>query len=150
VTDPTPQSGAALRVERTFDAPAQAVFDAWTNPEVMRRWWSAGDAEWKNTLAEADLRVGGRIRIAMRTPSGDDYAASGEFTEIDPPERLAFTWAWDGGDSRETLIELDFRERDGTTTVVLTHSGLSGEDSVRGHTGGWEEALDKLGRALES
>ena len=139
-----------LRIERTFQAPAEAVFDAFTNEEVLRRWFHAAH-DWETTEAEVDLRVGGAVRVVMRNPHKDEeYGGGGRYTEVEPPTRLAFTWTWDGGDSPETLIELDFRERDGATTVVLTHSGLSGEESVRGHTGGWEEALDHLGRELEA
>ena len=87
--------GLVLRIERTFDAPAQAVFDAWTSEEVMRRWFHA-DPEWETPSAEVDLRVGGRLRVVMRDPKvGEDHGASGEYTVIDPPQRLVFTWVWD-------------------------------------------------------
>jgi uncharacterized protein YndB with AHSA1/START domain len=147
MTDSPSQSPTVLRVERTYRAPAQAVFDAWTNPEVMRRWWHAG-TDWENTLAEVDLRVGGRYRVSMRTPDGQEYSASGEYTEVRPPERLAFTWTWAGEDSAETLIEIEFSEAGGATTVVLTQSGLRDEDSKRRHARGWEEALDNLARKV--
>jgi uncharacterized protein YndB with AHSA1/START domain len=135
----------SLRVERTFDAPAQAVFDACTSPEVMKRWWHAGP-DWETTIAEVDLRVGGAFRISMRRPDGREHTASGEYTVVDPPRRLAFTWTW--ADPRDTpgesLVELDFAERDGATTVVLRHSGLPDADAVRSHTEGWEEVLANL------
>ena len=54
-------------MERTFEAPAQAVFDAWTSEEVMRRWWHA-EHDWETTVAEVDLRVGGEVRVVMRNP----------------------------------------------------------------------------------
>jgi uncharacterized protein YndB with AHSA1/START domain len=57
--------GYVVRIERTFDAPAEAVFDAWTRPEVMRRWWHAGP-DWETPEAEVDLRVGGKVRVVMR------------------------------------------------------------------------------------
>lgn len=63
--------------------------------------------------------------------------------------RLAFTWIWDG-DSRRTLIEIDFDETDGVTTVSFTHSGLWDEEAVRSHEGGWGRVLDNLGRTLEA
>ena len=56
-----------LRMERTFDAPAQAVFDAWTSEEVMRRWWHA-EHDWETSEASVDLRVGGEVRVVMRDP----------------------------------------------------------------------------------
>jgi uncharacterized protein YndB with AHSA1/START domain len=140
----------SLRVERTYEAPAQAVFDAWTSPDVMRRWWHAGDASWETRVAEADLRVGGGYQVTMRAPGGAEYTARGDYTVVDPPRRLAFHWTWDGDDPNETLIDIEFTERDGATTVVLTQSGLSSESSREGHTGGWQEALENLSHELEA
>ena len=62
--------GRTLRIERTFQAPAQAVFDAWTSEEVMRRWWHA-EHDWETTEATVDLRVGGAVRVVMRNPHED-------------------------------------------------------------------------------
>jgi uncharacterized protein YndB with AHSA1/START domain len=141
-------SDDTLRLERTFHAPAQRVFDAWTSEEVMRRWWHA-EHDWETTEAQVDLRPGGTVRVVMRNPhDGAEYGGGGTYTEIDPPTRVAFTWIWDNDPDRETLIELDFEETDGTTTVRMTHANLPDEDSVRSHEDGWSKALDNLGRAL--
>jgi uncharacterized protein YndB with AHSA1/START domain len=138
-----------LRIERTFDAPAQKVFDAWTSEEVMRRWWHAGH-DWETTEAEVDLRIGGEVRVVMRDPHKDiEYGGGGRYTEIDPPSRLAFTWLWDDNDTRQ-LIEIDFEEIEGRTTVRFTHSGLWDEEAVRSHESGWGGAFDNLERALEA
>jgi uncharacterized protein YndB with AHSA1/START domain len=139
----------AVRIERTFDAPAQAVFDAWTSEEVMRRWWHA-EHDWQTTEAEVDLRVGGAVRVVMRDPHKDaEYGGGGHYTDIDPPRRLAFTWIWDHEPTR-TLIEIDFEESDGVTTVRFTHRGLLNLEAVRSHEGGWNRCLDNLERALAS
>ena len=138
-----------LRIERTFQAPAQAVFDAWTLEEVIRPRWQA-EHDWETSEAEVDLRVGGVVRVVMRDPNKDvDYGGGGKYTEIEPPTRLAFTWIWDD-DTRRTLIELDFEETDGVTTVRFTHSGLWDEEAVRSHEGGWGRILDNLKRELEA
>jgi uncharacterized protein YndB with AHSA1/START domain len=137
-----------LHIERTFQAPIEAVFDAWTSEEVIRRWWHV-ELGWETAAAEVDLRVGGAVRVVMRDPEKDaEYGGGGTYTEIDPPTRLAFTWIWDD-DPRRTLIELDFEEADGVTTVSFTHSGLWDEEAVRDHEYGWSKILDKLGRALD-
>ena len=80
--------GYVVRIERTFDAPAEAVFDAWTSPEVMRRWFHV-EADWETPEAEVDLRIGGKIRVLMRRPDGTEHVIAGEFTEIERPQRLA-------------------------------------------------------------
>ena len=136
-----------LHIERTYRAPAEAVFDAWTSEEVIRRWWQA-EVGWETSEAEVELRVGGAVRVVMCDPAKDlEHGGGGYYTEIDPPRRLAFTWIWDG-DTRRTLIEIDFEETDGATKVSFTHSGLWDEQAVRSHEGGWGRILDKLGRVL--
>jgi uncharacterized protein YndB with AHSA1/START domain len=84
----------------------------------------------------------------MRDPHEDvEYGGGGRYTEIDPPRRLAFTWIWDGNDTRQ-LIELEFEEHKGVTTVRFTHSGLWDEEAVRSHESGWSKAFDNLERTL--
>ena len=135
-----------LRMERTFRAPAQAVFDAWTSEEVMRRWWRV-ESDWETPVAEVDLRIGGSVRVVMRTQDGTEYGGGGQYTEIDPPNRLVFTWIWDGNDTRQ-LIEIDFEEHDGATTVRFTHRDLWDEAAVRSHEEGWNGTFDNLEREL--
>jgi uncharacterized protein YndB with AHSA1/START domain len=139
-----------LRMERTFRAPAQAVFDAWTSEEVMRRWWHV-EPDWDTPVAEVDLRIGGAVRVVMRNPAdGAEYGGGGQYTEIDPPRRLAFTWLWDGTTKRQ-LIELDFEEAEaGVTTVRFTHRDLWDEEAVRSHEEGWSGAFENLRREVES
>jgi uncharacterized protein YndB with AHSA1/START domain len=134
-------------MERRFDAPAQAVFDAWTSEEVIRRWFHA-EHDWETTVAQVDLRVGGEVRVVMRDPENDvEYGGGGRYTEIDPPRRLAFTWLWDDTETRG-LIEVDLEEKDDVTVVRFTHSNLWDEEAVRSHEDGWGKAFDNLERAL--
>jgi uncharacterized protein YndB with AHSA1/START domain len=145
-------STQTLLIERTFQAPPQAVFDAWTNEEVLRRWFHA-NRDWETPEAAVDLRVGGAVRLVMRDPEdGDTHGATGRYTEVDPPRRLAFTWTWDRdaeGDGWESLIEIDFEDLgDGSTAVRFTHSGLRDEASRLDHEGGWNNCFDNLERAL--
>jgi uncharacterized protein YndB with AHSA1/START domain len=138
-----------LRMKRTYDAPAQRVFDAWTSEEVMRRWFH-GKPDWETPEAEVDLRVGGAVRVVMRDPQEDvEYGGGGHYTVIDPPNRLAFTWVWDS-EPHETLIEIEFEETDGVTTVRFVHSGLWDEEAVRSHEQGWGNCFDGLERTLEA
>ena len=137
-----------LRLERTFQASAARVFDAWTNEEVLRRWFH-GEHDWDTPEASVDLRVGGEVRVVMRNPrTGDEHGGGGRYTEIDPPRRLAFTWLWDDEPTR-TLIEVDFEEAEGVTTVRFTHSALWDEEAVRSHERGWNVCFDNLEQALE-
>jgi uncharacterized protein YndB with AHSA1/START domain len=136
-----------LQIERAFRAPAEAVFEAWTSEEVLRRWFHA-EHDWDTPEAQVDLRVGGAVRVVMRDPGkGREVGGGGHYTVIEPPSRLAFTWTWDGED-RETLIELAFEEAEGVTTVRMTHSGLRDEQAARNHEDGWSKCLTNLERAL--
>src|SRR4051794_15824192 len=137
-----------LRIERTFTAPIQAVFDAWTSGEVLRRWLH-GMPGWETPIAEVDLRVGGQIRVVMRGPSdGAESGAVGEYTEIDRPRRLVFTWVWDDDPSHPQMIELEFSEQDGETTVVMFNSGISTDEREASQQSGWHVCFDNLDRML--
>jgi uncharacterized protein YndB with AHSA1/START domain len=136
-----------VHIERTFQAPAEAVFEAWTNAEVIRRWFQA-ERDWETAEAQVELRVGGVVRVVMFDPNEHvEIGGGGNYTEIEPPSRLAFTWIWDG-DTRRTLIEIDFEETDGITKVTFTHSGLWDEEAVRSHERGWGHIFDNLERTL--
>jgi uncharacterized protein YndB with AHSA1/START domain len=124
--------------------------DAWTSAEVLKRWWPAG-SDWETPVAEVDARVGGSLRLVMRSPDGEEFGGRSEYLEITPPERLVFTWAWDGHEGHEgtQLVEVKFNEHaDGTTTVVLTNRGLGDEESERSHREGWLASFDNLDGVL--
>jgi uncharacterized protein YndB with AHSA1/START domain len=142
------QTSATLVIERTFEAPATAVFDAFTHEGVMRRWWHAR-SHWTTSEATVDLRVGGALRVAMSEPDGTTHGGGGRYTVVDRPDRLAFTWTWDHDkEDRETLIEIAFVESGGSTTVTFTHSNLRDEAAARDHESGWNHCFDNLERAL--
>jgi uncharacterized protein YndB with AHSA1/START domain len=145
------QGGHDLTMERTFAAPADRVFDAFTSEEVMKRWWQAGTG-WDTPEARVDLRVGGEIRVVMHDPAKDAlYGGGGRYTEIDPPSRLSFTWIWDDDtDQVEQLIEIEFSERDGQTHMRFTHRNLWDEETLADHEDGWNKVFDNLSRELES
>jgi uncharacterized protein YndB with AHSA1/START domain len=143
------EAARVVRIERTFEAPAEDVFDAWTSEEVIRRWFIPGEG-WQEPSAEVDLRVGGTVRVVMRDPSGAPVEAGGQYTEIDRPNRLAFTWTFDDDPSNEQMIELDFTERDGVTTVLFVNSNISEERRRDQQYEGWSTCLDEMGRVLAS
>jgi uncharacterized protein YndB with AHSA1/START domain len=136
-----------MRIERTFDAPAAAVFDAWTSPEVMRRWFHC-EPDWETPQAEVDLRVGGKVRVVMRRSDGSEIGASGEYTLIDRPRRLEMTWTFDDDPSNRQRIELSFSESGGSTTVVMVNSGISSSERRDAQRRGWDGCLDELVRTL--
>jgi uncharacterized protein YndB with AHSA1/START domain len=147
MTETTQPTDTSLRVERTFDAPAEQVFDAWTNPEVLRRWWRA-DPTWSTPVAEVDLRVGGSYRISMLDPDGAvRLTVMGQYREVRRPERLVYSWQWeqeDGTPGHASLVTVGFHADGERTKVVLVHSGLESASSSERHTHGWNGVLDQL------
>ena len=147
------RDGTAVRVQRRFAAPRERVFDAWTDEGVLRDWWSAMPNMSPGTI-DVDLREGGRYRMEMVADDGAVHTAVGEYREIRRPERVVYTWSWEGndaamGDSADTLVEVDFaRDGDGTL-VTLTHSGF-GTDEIAGlHEHGWNGTLAQLAQHLD-
>jgi uncharacterized protein YndB with AHSA1/START domain len=143
----TDEAGYVVRIERTFAASAEDVFDAWTSPEVMRRWFHCAP-DWDTPVAEVDLRVGGKVRVVMRRPDGTRAGARGEYTLIDRPHRLMMTWTFDDDPSNEQLIELSFSEAESSTTVLMVNSGISTARRRDGQDWGWRGCLDQLERTL--
>ena len=105
---------STLRLERTFDASADDVFDAWTNPEVLRRWWKV-EPDGTVPIAEVDLREGGSYRLAMHNPGSEQtHTVRGRYIQVSRPELLEYTWAWeeqDGSIGHESTVRVHFRQR---------------------------------------
>jgi uncharacterized protein YndB with AHSA1/START domain len=143
------EAARVVRIERTFDSPAEDVFDAWTSEEVIGRWLRPMEG-WREADAEVDLRVGGKVRVVMRTPDGNPIRAGGEYTLIERPHRLAFTWTFEDEPSNRQMIELEFTESDGVTTVLFVNSDISGEQRRNSQYEGWSTCFDEMGRVLAS
>ena len=149
VTLPTDEQ---ILITREFDAPRHLVFEAWTTPELVKRWWHAKRGEM--TVAEIDLRVGGTWRYAMVTEDGFEVAFHGEYREIVPNERIVSTETYEGvpeGVSEAdatTLNTATFTEADGRTTVTILVQAPSkaSRDAIveSGMEAGLQDALDLL------
>jgi uncharacterized protein YndB with AHSA1/START domain len=142
---------ATFRTERSFSASPEEVFDAWTNPEVLRRWWMR-DSSWSSPGCEVDLRVGGRYVLRMRDADGELHVVGGEYREVDRPRRLVYTWRWegDGGPNpgHVSIVTVEFHAAGDATTVVLEHSGLPSQESRTRHGAGWGSVLQRLAEAI--
>jgi uncharacterized protein YndB with AHSA1/START domain len=134
-----------IEVRRVVRAPRERLFHAWTDAGELMRWW--GPMGLEPAGASVDLRVGGGYRISMRPPGGAPSHAFGEFHEVEPPSRLVFTWAWEGGEFdglSDTLVTVEFHARGATETeIVLTHERL-GPDAVEAHRQGWVDSLERV------
>jgi len=139
-----------LRLHRTFAAPRERVFRAWTVPEEMKQWKAPGDMT--TPLAEVDLRPGGKYRIHMRAADGAvTHRLAGVYRVVEPPKKLVYTWRWeDEPGSGETLVTVEFLERGAGTELVLTHELFPNDEASRKHEAGWTACFDKLARVVET
>lgn len=146
----SPDTATSLRLTRTFEADAEVLFRAWTDPDRMRRWMCPEGAVVEDL--SADPVVGGAYRIVMRTGDGERHTAVGEYREIDRPRRLVFTWGWEEEEASlepgGSLVTVELDERDGSTELVLTHERLPSAESRDGHQQGWESSLNNLERLV--
>jgi uncharacterized protein YndB with AHSA1/START domain len=138
-----------ITITRVFDAPRATVFRAWTDADQLAQWW--GPKGFTNPVCEVETRVGGAIRIHMRSPDGSVYPMKGEFREIVPPERLVFTnIALDAAGNHiiEGLTTVTFAETGGKTTMTLHTRGRAVVDYavayLQGMEMGWTGSIDKL------
>lgn len=137
-----------ILIERDFDAPREHVWEAFTTPELVRRWWHARRGEL--TVCEIDLRVGGRWRYAMTTTEGGfEVAFHGDYREIVPHERIVSTEAYEGApDAEPALNTMTLTEQDGRTTltILVQHADKADRDMhvESGMEDGLQDALDLL------
>jgi uncharacterized protein YndB with AHSA1/START domain len=140
----------ALHLERVLPAPRLQVFRAHAEPDLLAKWW--GPKGFAAPRIDYDLRVGGHYRIAMQPPDGDLFYLSGEFREVDPPSRLAYTFRWEDPDpdDRETVVTFSLREL-GDSTEVTVDQGVFATEARRAlHVEGWTDTLDRLEEVLVS
>jgi uncharacterized protein YndB with AHSA1/START domain len=155
VTLPTDEQ---ILVEREFDAPKHLVYKAYTTPELVKRWWHAKRGEM--TIAEIDLRVGGRWRYVMVTGDGTEVGFHGEYREIVPNERLVTTEIFEGlpegvsDDDAATLDTATFTEAEGRTmlTILIEAKNKVSRDAIidSGMEAGLQDALELLEQAAAS
>jgi uncharacterized protein YndB with AHSA1/START domain len=149
-------SSFQLVLHRTFAAPRELVFAAWTEPARIKKWMCKTSMEGKTEFLEFDVRPGGRFRLNVTNLNGDVYNLHGQYQEIRVPERLVYTWNWQrksGEGSRsddigQTLITVEFFERGPQTEIILTHSGFPTAEICDLHKTGWPESLDAMEQAL--
>jgi uncharacterized protein YndB with AHSA1/START domain len=132
-----------LRIVRTFRAPAEKVFRAWTDPRELDRWFAPTHGY--ETVSQVDLRVGGTYRIAMKSPEGSVHTVSGVFREIVPPKKIVYTWKWENKpEMGDTVVTIEFRSLGGSTELTLTHEFLTEAKEREEHNKGWNGCLNRL------
>jgi uncharacterized protein YndB with AHSA1/START domain len=141
-----------ILITREFAAPKHLVYEAFTTPEHVKRWWSANRGE--VTVAEIDLRVGGTWRYAMVTEEGYEVAFHGEYREVVPNERIVSTEVFEGMPDAEAVNTMTLSEENGRTTltILVQHQRKEHRDAhiESGMEDGMQDALDLLERVAIS
>lgn len=141
-----PDQQTALRLRRTFAAPRDRVFRAWTEPGALEKWFRPMGLT--ITVTTLELRVGGEYRFKLHSADGSHSEIAGTYLEIAPPARLVFTWVTEATRGEQTVVTLEFVERDGFTEVQLTHDRLADEAMILAHKSGWESCIDQIAQVL--
>jgi uncharacterized protein YndB with AHSA1/START domain len=152
----SPRPEAALEVRRTYAAPREKVFAAWTEPRHLERWMCNPDKKNVSRFLQFDLREGGDYLLEVRTPDGSRYLNRGTYELIQPPEKLMFSWEWEKFDPagkpisqlRNTRVTVEFFAQGPSTEVVLTHELLPDVGTYESHLRGWIGCLEVLAEYL--
>jgi uncharacterized protein YndB with AHSA1/START domain len=151
-----------LVIERIFNAPVELVWKAWTDPEMLVRWW--GPKDFTAPVYKLDFRVGGKFLYCMRSPDGKDYWGTGTFKEIVSLERIVQTDSF--ADEHGSVVSashygmnadfplvlevtLTFEDLGDRTKLTLRHLGMPAGEDAEGATAGWNESFDKLAALVE-
>ncbi len=155
-----PEKGEFV-ISRVFDAPRSRVFKAWTDPELLKRWWAPKN--FTTPFCKVDLRPGGVFHYCMRSPEGQDIWGIGVYREIVEPERIVYTDSFADAEGNpvppahygmssshppETLVTVTFVEQEGKTKLTLRHSIHESVEEREGTQQGWTEMLDRLADLL--
>jgi uncharacterized protein YndB with AHSA1/START domain len=140
----------SLKLARSFNVPRERLFEAWTNPVELKNWWKLGHG-WRLSVAEVDLRVGGRYRIGLASSQSDaKHAVTGTFREVSVPERLVYTWIVEDQRTNyeESIVTVEFHDKGNSTELVLKHDKLLSTESRQNTYDGWLTVLGGLARLL--
>jgi uncharacterized protein YndB with AHSA1/START domain len=138
-----------LRLERLIAAPPERVFELWTEPDLLAKWW--GPESFDIPAHALDVRPGGQWRTTMRSPDGQLHHVSGVYRKIEKPRRLVFTWGWDddkGVRGHETEVTVTFDPAPGGTRLVLQQQRFPNKESRDRHQHGWLSSFECLARMV--
>ncbi len=139
----------SLQVRRLIKTTRARAFEAWTKPELLKQWFGGGVCQL--TSSKMDVRVGGAYALDVANPEKGNHQIQGVYREVTPPARLVFTWDCGcRGDAHkaDTLVTVDFTEKDGGTEVCITHERFPDAETCDGHKEGWTRLLERLAELL--
>jgi uncharacterized protein YndB with AHSA1/START domain len=152
-----------LVIERTFDAPIEKVWEAWTSVEMLKRWWSPPGMT--NTSMTAEVKEGGKFLYCFKSDEdGKEYWGRGIYQKLEEPHYLSYLdsftdekgndvgpghYGMGSTEVMETLVEITLTEKDGKTHMKLEGENPFDEEMTKGMTEGWNGMFDKLGASFK-
>jgi uncharacterized protein YndB with AHSA1/START domain len=137
----------SLTLRRHYPVAPEKVWRAWTDPQALKAWFGPDEIV-SVPVAEVDLRVGGRFRVAMLAADGETHDVSGVYQELVPNRKLVFSWAWRSTPERESRVTVRIEPDGNGCELVLLHEQFFDEAAREGHRHGWTGAMGKLGQWL--
>src|SRR5262245_6328077 len=134
-----------LEIRRVIKAPRNFVYQAWTDPAQLRKWF--GPERVQTLELRADVRVGGKYRWELTNPEGEKMTCAGEYRELVPDSKIVFTWQWqDDGDWENVIsvVTVELKDAKDGTELRLRHERFPNQTSRENHSQGWESVLDRL------
>jgi uncharacterized protein YndB with AHSA1/START domain len=132
----------SLTIRRRFKASPQRVYNAWTEPAQIARWFGPAGITVLESVFEP--RAGGRLMIHSRSAEGEDHRVSGTVREAIPNRKVIYTWAWQSTPERQSLVTVELKPDGDGTLLVLTHEQFFDEGARDRHNHAWNAVLDKL------
>ena len=135
-----------LNINQEFNASASKLFNAWTNPELIAKWFAPGAM----TVPEATsvLKVGGQYRVVMQNPDGEQFIVGGKYIEIDEPNKLVFSWKWEHGQITTKVEVLISELESNKSKLELIHTEFVDQEDCTKHHEGWLGCLANLPKAF--
>jgi uncharacterized protein YndB with AHSA1/START domain len=140
------QKPTSVQINRIFNVPPEAVWRAWTEESMVRRWFGS-DPEGTVLSAKLDVRTGGRFEVTFADSNGTEHTCGGVYAEAEPASKLSFTWQWGNEPGVETFVTVQLQPESSGTMMRFEHARLF-EASMHNYEAGWQQTFDKLERAL--
>lgn len=142
------QSTRTVNIPWHFDAPRQDVWHAWTDPQMVLRWFGS-DPNGKVLHAALDVRLGGNFEITFANSDGTEFTCMGTYTEVNPGYKLAFTWSWTTSPTVVEFVTVALRDEAGGTHMDFEIANID-PATAHNYKPGWQSTFEKLGRAIKS
>ena len=142
------QTNSSIRISRYFSQSPQEVWQAWTDPELVKSWFGSDPSG--TVLDEAlDVRLGGTFEVTFRNSDGTQFTCTGAYKEIEKDQKLVFTWTWKDRPEVLELVTLLIQAEQNGTLMIFEHANIDG-GTTHDYEIGWKSTFDKLERTLQA